>query len=71
MKILLIITLFVGLSCFAMVGHAAEEKGPPKVGDMAPDVELAGSDGKKYSLSKFRGKKGVVIAWYPKAFTGG
>ena len=43
----------------------------PKVGDAAPDFELKGSDGKTYRLSQFKGKKPVVVAWYPKAFTGG
>jgi thioredoxin-dependent peroxiredoxin len=42
-----------------------------KVGDKAPDFTLKASDGKTYSLSDFKGKKGVVIAWFPKAFTGG
>lgn len=42
-----------------------------KVGDAAPDFELTGSDGKTYKLSDFKGKQAVVIAWYPKAFTGG
>lgn len=42
-----------------------------KPGDPAPDFELPGSDGKTYRLSDFRGKKAVVIAWFPKAFTGG
>ena len=42
-----------------------------KVGDPAPDFTLSGSDGKTYKLSQFRGKKVVVIAWFPKAFTGG
>lgn len=43
----------------------------PKVGDVAPDFSLPGSDGKTYKLSDFKGKKGVVVAWFPKAFTGG
>ena len=43
----------------------------PKVGDKAPAFELPGSDGKTYSLDQFRGKKAVVVAWFPKAFTGG
>jgi len=43
----------------------------PKIGDPAPDFKLIGSDGKTYQLSQFRGKKGVVVAWFPKAFTGG
>ena len=41
-----------------------------KVGDLAPDFSLAGSDGKTYKLSELRGKH-VVVAWFPKAFTGG
>ena len=42
-----------------------------KPGDMAPDFELQASDGKTYKLADFRGKQAVVVAWYPKAFTGG
>lgn len=42
-----------------------------KVGDDAPDFELTGSDGKVYKMSELKGKTAVVIAWYPKAFTGG
>ena len=42
-----------------------------KVGDAAPDFSLQGSDGKTYKLSAYKGKQAVVIAWYPKAFTGG
>ena len=44
---------------------------PLKVGEDAPDFELKGSDGKTYKLSEFKGKKAVVVAWFPKAFTGG
>ena len=40
------------------------------VGDMAPDFALPGSDGKVHKLSDYRGKT-VVLAWFPKAFTGG
>lgn len=42
-----------------------------KVGDKAPDFKLAASDGKTYALSDFKDKQAVVIAWFPKAFTGG
>jgi len=42
-----------------------------KVGDAAPDFEMPGSDGKTYKLSEFKGKQAVVVAWYPRAFTGG
>ena len=41
------------------------------VGQAAPDFSLQGSDGKTYTLSQFKGKKAVVIAWFPKAFTSG
>ncbi len=42
-----------------------------KVGSEAPEFALKGSDGKTYKLSQFKGKKYVVVAWYPKALTGG
>jgi peroxiredoxin Q/BCP len=42
-----------------------------KPGDPAPDFTLKGSDGQTYSLADYRGKKAVVIAWFPKAFTAG
>jgi peroxiredoxin Q/BCP len=42
-----------------------------KVGDKAPNFKLQGSDGKTYSLSDFAGKRAVVIAWFPAAFTKG
>ena len=45
--------------------------GELKIGDQAPDFELKGSDGKMYKLSDFKDEKAVVVAWFPKAFTGG
>jgi cytochrome oxidase Cu insertion factor (SCO1/SenC/PrrC family) len=41
-----------------------------KVGDTAPAFALQGSDGKIHKLSDYAGKY-VVLAWFPKAFTGG
>jgi peroxiredoxin len=41
-----------------------------KVGDAAPAFSLPGSDGKVHKLSDYKGKT-VVLAWFPKAFTGG
>lgn len=42
-----------------------------KVGDMAPDFTLSSSTGQPITLSSFRGKKSVVVAFFPAAFTGG
>jgi peroxiredoxin Q/BCP len=41
-----------------------------KEGDKAPDFSLPGTDGKTHRLSDYKGKF-VVLAWFPKAFTGG
>jgi len=46
----------------------------PKVGDLAPDFKMQYFDGhdlKEVSLSEYRGKKQVVLAFYVFAFTGG
>jgi len=42
-----------------------------KVGDTAPAFSAPGSDGKTHTLAESRGKRAVVLAWFPKAFTGG
>jgi thioredoxin-dependent peroxiredoxin len=41
-----------------------------KPGDLAPDFSLLGSDGRTYRLKDLAGRP-VVVAWFPKAFTGG
>jgi hypothetical protein len=59
------------LSRAATKGEAAAM---PKVGDMAPDFTLKYLDSsglKDVSLSQYRGKKQVVLAFYVFAFTGG
>ncbi len=46
----------------------------PKVGDVAPDFTLKyfdGNDLKDVSLSQYRGKNNVVVAFFIFAFTGG
>lgn len=50
-----------------LLGAAAQAV---EVGEMAPEFSLPGSDGQTYTLSELRGKH-VVIAFFPKAFTGG
>lgn len=45
---------------------------PLKAGDAAPEFELTGSDGKTYKLAELaKAHKAVVVAWFPRAFTGG
>ena len=55
---------------FALAGIVANAE-ELKVGDQAPEFSMVGSDGKTYKLSDFKGKSAVVVAWYPRAFTGG
>jgi peroxiredoxin len=40
-----------------------------KVGDIAPDFELEDQNGRKVKLSSFRGKKNVILAFFPFAFS--
>lgn len=65
MKKLLCLTL--GLFISAASAGAAELK----PGDAAPNFSLVGTDGKTYQLSDFKDKSAVVVAWFPKAKTGG
>jgi len=62
--------LAVGLMAALSVGASAQGT-ELKVGDPAPNFKLQASDGKTYQLSDFKGKKAVVVAWFPKAFTQG
>ena len=68
------VLMTMGLVAALAVGVMAQAPAPAvelKVGDIAPDFSLQASDGKTYKLSDFRGKKAVVVAWFPKAFTQG
>jgi len=70
------------LACGLVAMGAAIHQGPPpaqppaprvptlKAGDVAPAFALQGSDGKMHRLSDYKGKT-VILAWFPKAFTGG
>ncbi len=59
----------LGAAAFAQTAPAG--KTHLKVGDEAPDFTLTGTHGKPLKLSDFRGKKTVVLAFFPAAFTGG
>jgi peroxiredoxin len=71
----------LGLAAFGVAvsaqGQAPQQPQPApqysavlNVGDRAPEFKLPGSDGKVHTLSGYKGKT-VVLAWFPKAFTGG
>ena len=66
MRALLVAGLLAAMS--AGIGAQGTEL---KVGDPAPNFKLQATDGKTYQLSDFKGKKAVVLAWFPKAFTQG
>lgn len=52
------------------VASAEAAQAAPGVGDPAPEFSLPGSDGRTWTLSDLRGQW-VVVAFFPKAFTGG
>lgn len=70
-------TLMLGMGLVAVVlvtagarAAARPQVAELKVGDPAPAFSLPGTDGKTHALAAYKGKY-VVLAWYPKAFTGG
>ncbi len=63
--------LALGVAVFAMAAARAASAADLKPGDPAPNFTLPGSDGKTYTLADFKGKRAVVLAWFPKAFTAG
>lgn len=61
----------LGIAAVAMTMQSPQTPpGALQVGDAAPAFELKGSDGKTWKLSDLRGRT-VVVAWFPKAFSGG
>ena len=49
---------------------ATQLQNSTQVGDLAPDFSLASTSGSEVRLSSFRGKKNVLLAFFPLAFTG-
>jgi hypothetical protein len=63
----------IGATLVGMLNVATRRPGPLpelKPGDAAPDFALIGSDGHTYRLRDLTGQR-VILAWFPKAFTGG
>jgi peroxiredoxin/predicted kinase len=57
-------------SILRVVRTSEEEPLALDVGQPAPDFTLDAHDGSQVSLSSFKGKKNVVVFFFPKAFTG-
>ncbi len=71
MKSWLKVGLGAVLSLVTSSATMAQTPAELKVGDMAPAFSAPGSDGKTHTLAESKGKQAVVLAWFPKAFTGG
>jgi hypothetical protein len=77
MKKLFVALVLAGAILLQPISKAAPKEDAaamPKVGDLAPDFKMqyVDKDGlKEVSLSQYRGKKQVVLAFYVFAFTGG
>ena len=72
MKMMTATMIVTGLSVAAVaMAQTPPPAGGPQAGDAAPAFSLPGSDGATHALADFAGKKAVVLAWFPKAFTGG
>ncbi len=61
----------LGVLLAGCVAGPLARAGTLAVGDKAPDFTLPDQNGKPVKLSDFTGKKGVVLAFYVLAFTGG
>jgi peroxiredoxin Q/BCP len=66
-----VLLLGATLAAPAMAADGEDTMSDLQPGDITPSFSLVGSDGKTYNLADFKGDKPVVIAWFPKAFTGG
>jgi len=63
--------LLASTAAAAVFAQVNPPKTQLKVGDEAPDFTLPSTTGQQVKLSDFRGKKNVVLAFFPAAFTGG
>ncbi|MEO8360191.1 MAG: peroxiredoxin [Vicinamibacteria bacterium] len=61
----------VTLLAFLLFAADATPAKVVKVGDDAPAITLSASNGKTVKLADYKGKKKVVLAFFPKAFSGG
>ena len=67
MRYLATLCLVLAVSALGVTTAQAQDLNP---GDHAPPFSLPGSDGMTHDLANYEGKT-VILAWFPKAFTGG
>ena len=65
----LVVTLLAAVASFSSVFCA--EASALKPGDAVPPMTSTDETGKQIELASFKGKEGLVIFFFPKAFTGG
>jgi peroxiredoxin Q/BCP len=61
----------LGAALATLLTTSAAQAAELAPGAKAPDFALAGSDGRTHRLADYVGRQGVVLAWFPKAFTPG
>jgi cytochrome oxidase Cu insertion factor (SCO1/SenC/PrrC family) len=67
-----LVALVVVLALVTPFAFAGERKELPAVGEPAPELKLGDQNGKVFVLADtLKDKEFVVLAFYPKAFTGG
>ena len=71
MRNLLVLTATTAMAASTLLAQAPAQHTNLKVGDEAPDFTLPDTNNKPVHLADFRGKKNVVLAFFPAAFTGG
>lgn len=74
MKHLSVLAVAVLATTAALSQNMTLPKTPLKIGDVAPDFAITAnntSNKTAVKLSDFRGKKNVILAFFPAAFTGG
>jgi hypothetical protein len=74
MKALLFAAACAALGGAGLLAQPQPGKTPLKAGDTAPDFTVSArmnTSGKEIHLADFRGKKIVVLAFFPAAFTAG
>lgn len=61
----------IALVVFLVLAPLGSARGEQDKGAPAPDFSAKNQEGKDVKLADFKGKKSVLLAFYPKDFTGG